>query len=123
MTLTRNGREQEIEELKAGLARLRGEIAALSHRANGSAGVETGEKSRTDGQREAGNTARNEADEQWADVRKSFDGVRHRGEQLLKDLAALIERHPVEAAATAFGLGFIIAKLMGQGGYRDKGRH
>ncbi|HUJ18016.1 MAG TPA: hypothetical protein VL197_08480 [Nitrospirota bacterium] len=121
--MTRNVREQEIEELKAGLARLREEIAALSARASGNAGGENGETGRTEGQREAGNATRNEADDQWADVRKSFDDVRNRGEQLFKDLAALIERHPVEAAATAFGLGFIIAKLMGQGGYRDKGRH
>ena len=122
MTLTKNSQEQEIEELKAGLTRVREELAALSARAAGRSEREKEKTGRTSGQKDEEH-AGTEADDLLAHARKSFDGVRNRGEQLLKELAGLIERHPVGAAATAFGLGFIIAKLIGQGGHRDKGRH
>jgi hypothetical protein len=123
MTMTGSFREQEIEELKAELARVREEIAARSAGADETAGGEAGKPGRTDEQGDGKGKASTETGEKWADVRQSFDEVRNRVEQLLEDLAALIERHPVGTAVTAFGLGFIIAKLMGQGRDRDKGHH
>ncbi len=117
-----NLHEREIQELRAGLARIIEEIAALATRNRGAAGVEAGDTDRIAGRRDEGN-ASPEAGGDWSGVRKSFDAVRTGGEQLLKDLAAVIERHPVGAAAAAFGLGFIVATLMRKGGGRGKSDH
>ncbi len=117
--MTGNERDQKIEELKASLKRVQEELSALIVRSSGS---ETGTSDRIAGHRDEEN-ASPEAGEERSGVRKSFDAVRTGGERLLKDLAAVIERYPVGAAAAAFGLGFIVATLMRKGGGRGKSDH
>jgi hypothetical protein len=53
--------------------------------------------------------------EEWEEFQPIFDLARDRGEQLLEELANEIRKHPLRSAAAAFGIGFIIAKLIGRG--------
>jgi hypothetical protein len=58
---------------------------------------------------------RTQIHEGWEEVEPILELARDRGEQLLEDLADEIRKHPLRSAAAAFGIGFIVAKLLGRG--------
>lgn len=105
--MTERTHEKELDALKADIARLREEIVALvaathaegEHEASKQGGPANG------GHGHGGGT----------DVRQKLDEAWARGEKVVKDLAAEIERHPLAGSMAAFGLGFIIAKLWYRG--------
>jgi DNA repair exonuclease SbcCD ATPase subunit len=100
-------REQEMEKLKREIASLREELAALA--AGGPGRAKAGSSGASDA------AAPDQAGTDWEDLRQTLDEVQERGEKALKDLSARIERHPVGSAVAAFGLGFLIARLLGGG--------
>lgn len=52
------------------------------------------------------------------EFRRQWDGVRDRGKKTVDDIEDGIGQHPLSSVLTAFGVGFIIAKLMDVGGRR-----
>jgi hypothetical protein len=86
--MTEKTHEKELDGLKADIASLREEMAALA------AGAKKGA---------------------WTDFQHTLDEAWGRNEKIMKDLAAEIERHPLVGSMAAFGLGFIIAKLWYRG--------
>lgn len=92
-------RDKEVEKLRLELARLSEEFAKLSAGREG----------------QAGSAASGQAGMDWESFRQKLEDSQADGEKALKDLAALIERHPVGSTVTAFGLGFLIARLLGGG--------
>jgi hypothetical protein len=58
----------------------------------------------------------------WTDFRYRLDEVGARGRKITKALADEIERHPLIGGMLAFGLGFVIAKLLFQRSNRDSGQ-
>lgn len=103
--MTEKDREQELEKIRNELGRLREELASLAAGTNEKAGSPTG----------SGEAHREGAGADWSDIRHTLDEARVRGERALKDLSEQIERHPVASAATAFVMGFLIARLLGGG--------
>jgi hypothetical protein len=116
--MTAGTREEELEALKANIARLRDEFTALA------AGVK--EFARTKSAESHGKwdheTAQHECSENgeegpgaWTDVFHALNAARAQSEKVAKNIAAEIERHPLVGSAAAFGLGFFIAKLWYRG--------
>jgi hypothetical protein len=100
-------RDREMEALRLEMARLREELAALAAGRGGASGAASSAGS--------GAAAADEAGTDWSDVRQALEEARVRGEKTLKDVSSHIERYPVGSAVTAFGLGFLIARLLGGG--------
>jgi len=53
--------------------------------------------------------------EGWEAFQQALHDLRDRGETLLKDLSVNIKQYPIESAVIAFGIGYLIAKLMNRG--------
>jgi len=92
-------RDQEMEKIRLELERLREELAVLLANREGNAGA----------------VASTEGKMNWDDIRQKLGDAQEHGGKALKDLSAHIERHPVGSAVAAFGLGFLIARLLGGG--------
>ena len=112
--MTERTHEKDLDALKADIAGLREEIAALA------AGVKKfAETKAAEPHAEEEHEATQQEDpahsEQrhgtWTDFQQTLDEAWVRNEKIIKDLADEIERHPLVGSMAAFGLGFIIAKL------------
>ena len=107
-------REKEIDALKMDIANLREDMAALA------ASVRKIAEGRREGvsgaEQEASTGERSDAGERWgtswSDFQRRLEEARTRGEKVIRDLAVEIERHPLGSIAAAFGIGFLIAKLL-----------
>jgi len=112
--MTEKTREKELDALKADLASLREEIAALAAGVKEFAEAKAAE-AHTGGEHETTQQegpAKSEQDHgSWTDFQRTLDEAWVRNEKIIKDLADEIERHPLVGSMAAFGLGFIIAKL------------
>jgi flagellar biosynthesis/type III secretory pathway protein FliH len=116
--MTEKTREKELDELKADIASLREEIAALATGVKKFAETKAAEP-HAEGEHETtqqGSPAKSEQGPGvWTDFQHTLDEAWARNEKIIKDLAAEIERHPLVGSMAAFGLGFIIAKLWHRG--------
>jgi hypothetical protein len=116
--MTERTHEKELDALKADIARLREEIAALATGVKEFAETKAAEShAKGDHERSKQKDPANGGDghDAWTDFQHTLNEAWPRGEKIIKDLAAEIERHPLVGSMAAFCLGFIIAKLWGRG--------
>ena len=99
----------EVEVLKEDIARLREDIASLAAAVLGAA------SDTLDDARATVNDKKQEARDEFTG--KVSDGI-DRGKQFLDDIDAQVTRHPVGSVLVAFGVGLLIAKLLGSGNSR-----
>jgi hypothetical protein len=111
--MTELTQDEELDALRADIARLREEIAGLAAGMKNSAGIHA-EQPDTAAQQE-GQAHGGEGHGVLGDLLHKFDASRVQGEKVVRDLAAEVERHPLVSILAAFGLGYIIAKLWYRG--------
>jgi hypothetical protein len=107
--MTGKTHDSEMDSLKADIARLREEFARLASGGNKFSDVHADEPSET--AQTAGPAANDNGHGAWADLLHKLDSSRMRGGKVINDLEAEIKKHPLVSIATAFGLGYVIAKL------------
>ena len=96
----------EIDALKEDIARLRDDIAKLAASVLGAAS-------------DTLDDARAKVDSKGQEARDEFmgkvdEGLDH-GRQFLDDIDTRVTRHPVGSVLIAFGIGLLIAKILGSG--------
>ena len=100
---------KELEALKADIAKLREDLGALTEAVKEAAGERVqGAKAR------AADSARGA----WEEVERRLNDVLGQGREAVDQVEQRIAEHPGGSLLTAFGLGFIIGKLMDLGGRR-----
>jgi ElaB/YqjD/DUF883 family membrane-anchored ribosome-binding protein len=107
--MTEKAHDQELDALKADIARLRDEITSLAASAKANAGAKTaatGEEGQDHG--EYGFST-------FADLLDKLATSRVQGEKVVKGLADEVEQHPLVSVLAAFGFGYLVAKLWHQG--------
>jgi hypothetical protein len=116
--MTEKTREKELDELKADIASLREEIAALAagvKKFTETKGAEPHAEGEYETTRQGGPGNGGHGHGACTDFQHTLDEAWAQGEKAVKDLAAEIERHPLAGSMAAFGFGFIIAKLWYRG--------
>lgn len=97
----------ELDSIKADLGQLRNDIAALSEAVkNVAAGKVNDKKDQT----------RQKAQDAWEDLENKIDDLLQQGRDGVDGVEQKIRDHPGGSLMGAFGLGFIIAKLLDSGG-------
>lgn len=100
---------KELDAIKADIGQLRMDIAGLTDALKGAAADKIDDtKSR------AQQTTQNA----WEDLESKLDEVLQQGRESIDNVEDGIRQHPSGSLLTAFGLGFIIAKLLDAGGRR-----
>lgn len=94
---------KEFEELKTDFNHLREDIASL---------VEALQDAGMDKVSEAKAGLGEQYAERREKLRAALNRARTRGDEAMDDIEQSISEHPLSSLAMAFGLGFIIAKLM-----------
>ena len=104
--------EKNPDALNASIAKLREEIAALAAGLKKLAEGKIDESS-VDGEHpQEGPPNGDKCHGGWTGFRHRLDEAGARGKKVAKGLADEIERHPLIGGMAAFGLGFVIAKLL-----------
>lgn len=98
---------KELDALKADIAQLRGDIGGLTA-AIKDVTSEKASNTKADAQQRAQNA--------WEDVERKLNEALNEGRASVGEIEDKITTHPGGSMLTAFGLGFIIAKLMDMGG-------
>ena len=101
--------DQEIKQLREDFATLQADVSELTS-ALRDAGVR-----RVDEARESASERLRSRRERLEEQLRSAQG---RGREAVDDLEATIGGHPLSSLAMAFGVGFVLAKLMDLGGRR-----
>jgi hypothetical protein len=109
MNMTEKTYYKELDSLKADIERLREEIAGLTAGVKESAGIYP-EQSCATTQQEVP-TSGKDGHGVWVDLLHKLNASRIQGEKVVRDLATEVEKYPLVSIMTAFGLGYIIAKL------------
>jgi ElaB/YqjD/DUF883 family membrane-anchored ribosome-binding protein len=100
---------KELDAIKADIAQLRLDIGGLTDVLKGAAADKIDDtKSR----------AQQTTQDAWADLESKLDEVLQQGRAGIDNVEDEIRQHPTGSLLTAFGLGFIIAKLLDVGGRR-----
>lgn len=106
--------EDEMDALKANIAYLRDDIAALNAGLKNPSGTKDGH-SHTENEKEAGAPSgpnnEDKGSHLWTDFQHTLGEALVQGEKVILNLKDEISRHPLAGSIAAFGLGFIIAKL------------
>ena len=97
---------EEIDALKDDINRLREDIANLASAVIGATG------DTVDGASDKVRGKAREAGDEF--IGKMYEGLDH-GKQFMDDLDARVARNPVGSVLVAFGVGLLIAKLLGSG--------
>lgn len=100
---------KEMDALKADIAQLREDILGLTGAVRDVAS-DKAQQTRTDTQ-ERMRTA-------WEDLERKLDEVIDQGKATIGDVQNQVGQHPAGSLLTAFGVGFIVAKLLDVGGKR-----
>jgi ElaB/YqjD/DUF883 family membrane-anchored ribosome-binding protein len=100
---------KELDALKADIAQLRGDIAALTAAVRDEASDKVHKTKAETEERVRG---------AWADLEEKLDEVLEQGRSTVGDLETRVGQHPTGSLLTAFGVGFIVAKLLELGGRR-----
>ncbi|HSH84478.1 MAG TPA: hypothetical protein VK979_04880 [Guyparkeria sp.] len=103
----------ELEAVKADLAQLRGDIADLLK-----AVKEQNTQRVKDRTAQAREQVQSAFDDGMDTLNRGYERVRAQGEHQVEQAEELVGRHPLTSVAAAFGIGFIIAKLLDAGGRR-----
>ncbi|MEX0943877.1 MAG: hypothetical protein WD002_15195 [Pseudomonadales bacterium] len=105
---TENNLKDEMDVLKADLAKLRGDVGELVDLLKS-----LGEEKVSD----AKSSLDDELERRRAELRAALSGARVRGEKAVDALEGEIAQHPFSTVLAAFGIGFLVSKLL------DVGRH
>lgn len=97
---------KEFNELKQDFSKLRADIADLLSAVK-DAGMERAA--------ESGASLNEELQKRRERLRSALQGARVRGEKTIDDIEEGIAEHPLSSLLMAFGLGFIVAKLINGG--------
>jgi ElaB/YqjD/DUF883 family membrane-anchored ribosome-binding protein len=100
---------KELDALKADIAQLREDILGLTTAVRDVAS-DKAEKTRSDAKEGLRNV--------WEDLESKLDEVIDQGKSTMGNVQTRIGQHPTGSLLTAFGVGFIIAKLLDTGGKR-----
>jgi ElaB/YqjD/DUF883 family membrane-anchored ribosome-binding protein len=99
--------EDEVDALKADMAKLRDDLKEFATMLKDAAGSRA----------EAG-AAFSGFGQTWEDFAKKIEDARKQGDQTLDDLTEHVKQHPLSRVALAFGVGYVISKIMNLGGRR-----
>jgi ElaB/YqjD/DUF883 family membrane-anchored ribosome-binding protein len=99
----------ELDALKADISQLRQDIVDLTTAVRDVAS-DKAEKTRADTKEGLRNA--------WEDLERKLDEVIDQGKATMGDVQTQIGQHPTGSLLTAFGIGFIVAKLLDTGGRR-----
>ncbi|MDX2502855.1 MAG: hypothetical protein QNL62_00040 [Gammaproteobacteria bacterium] len=105
--MTEDPIRKEVDALKADISHLRADIAALT---NALKEVASDKIDDTKAQ------ARQTAQGSWEEIERKFDEVLQQGRDAVDNVEQGINKHPSGSLLAAFGIGFIIAKLLDTGG-------
>jgi len=97
---------KELDALKADIARLRQDIGNLTDAVKTTAG---------DNVKSATAQAQQRLQSAWEDIEQRLEGLLGEGKATFANAGRKIGEHPAGSVLTAFGLGFIIAKLLNLG--------
>jgi len=100
---------KELDALKSDISQLRQDIAGLTGAVRDVAS-DKAHKTRDETKEGLRNA--------WEDLERKFDEVVGQGKATMGDVQTQIGQHPTGSLLTAFGAGFIIAKLLDMGGRR-----
>lgn len=100
---------KELDALKADIARLRADIGNLTDAAKSTAG---------DNVKHAKAEAQQRLSQAWEDIEARLEGLLDEGKATFDNAERKIGEHPTGSLLTAFGLGFVIAKLLNLGDRR-----
>jgi hypothetical protein len=109
--------ENNLDALKVGVAKSHEEMAAHA--------VVLKKLAKQKIDKHSGNGGHRQEDPgngRWMAFRRGLDEVGARGEKVAKGLADEIKRHPLLGGMAAFGLGFVIARLLFRRSKRDSGQ-
>ena len=100
---------KEMDALKADIAKLREDISNLTSAVKDTASENVaGAKAR----------AEERVHQAWADIEGRLEDLLNEGKATFNKAEQQVGEHPVGSVLTAFGIGFIIAKLLDVGGRR-----
>ena len=99
----------DVDVLKEDIAKLREDVARLA-----SAVLDAANDKIDDAKAEINSKRQDATDELSGRVSEGID----RGKQFLEDLDGQVSRHPVGSTLIAFGVGLLIAKILGSGDRR-----
>ncbi|MFO7807866.1 YqjD family protein [Guyparkeria sp.] len=102
----------ELEAVKADLAQLRGDMGELLK-----AVKEQGESRVRHGADRARDEAKDAFEEGLDTLNRGYEQARQYGDKRVEEAEQIVGRHPLTSVVAAFGVGFVIAKLI------DGGRH
>lgn len=107
--MTDDSIRKEIDALKVDIAKLRDDIAGLTSAVKGAASENAAD-------------AKVQAEERlhraWTEVEQRLGSLLNEGKATFNKAEQQLGEHPVGGVLTAFGIGFIIAKLLDMGGRR-----
>jgi len=100
---------KEMDALKADIAKLREDIVGLSSAVKGAASENVaGAKAQ----------AEERMNKAWEDIERRLQDLLDEGKATFNVAEQKVGEHPVGSVLTAFGVGFVIAKLLDVGGRR-----
>jgi len=100
---------KEMDALKADIAQLRVDIAGLTSAVHDVASDKV-KKARGDAQDRMRDT--------WEDLEEKLEEVIQNGKATVGNIEGQISQHPTGSLLTAFGIGFLVAKMLEMGGRR-----
>lgn len=98
---------KEFDTLKSDVAKLRGDMASLLGTLQDLSAEKVGNAKSSVGEEYVRRRQR---------LRETLTGARARGERAAASVEEEIARHPVTSLVAAFGVGFVVAKLLSLGG-------
>lgn len=103
--MANNNVQEELQVLRDDVTKLRSDIASL---------VDVLKELGLQKAHEARDTLEDEFDVQKEKLRARFNSAREHGKGTVEDLEQHVTEHPLSSVLTAFGIGFILAKLSGR---------
>lgn len=97
---------QEVDALKTDIERLREDIVALTNAVKGVA---------TENVKNAKAHAEERLHKTWDDIERRCEELLNEGKTTFNKAEQKVSEHPASSVLTAFGLGFVIAKLLSMG--------
>jgi len=92
--------QEELDSLKEGFMKLRNDVADLFNHAFGFG-------------RSGAEMARDYGTDTMESLKQRFSDMRSRGEEQMHSLEHKVQEKPFASAVIAFGVGFVLAKMMG----------
>ena len=100
---------KEMDALKADIAKLREDIVGLSSAVKGAA---------SDNVSDAKAKAEERVHKAWSEIEQRLEELLNEGKATFNKAEQQVGEHPLGSVLTAFGIGFIISRLMDGGGRR-----